>query len=231
MSISVTDKRIKERIKNGEKTTIIINIKYPNFESDTHKSLCDKMNDFYFCVAEKYFIHAKNKLPPRLKNTETPAEISMNYTVSFKDNNMVCLVTDIMYSHGDRTKSRRFSQLWSIEKSDIISWNEVLKSDRNSRKMLLNLIKEKARENAENPSFKYFAGYERRLSSNFDLHNCFFVPKGICFFVNAGIMAPVKLGACNFVLPFSRISEVVLTGYLPESGGKALQRQNIVNNI
>ena len=47
MSVTVTEKSIKNKVKIGEKIAVVENIKYPYFESERYTILCKRMNEFY----------------------------------------------------------------------------------------------------------------------------------------------------------------------------------------
>lgn len=235
MSISISEKKIKSKIKTGERVAVIENIKYPFFESEKHKILCKRMNDFYSSVAEKYSYHARNKLVKKIKNTKgissDPCRVCMNYTVALCDDGIVSIVLDITFSRGKKFKTRRFSQMWSTKNNDILPLCEVLKTDRESKRKIYSLVVSAAKENAENPAFGYFENYLKALSRNFDIRNCFIVPKGICFFINAGILAPVKYGACNFILTYGSLDGMLFREHDKKNDENTVQNTDIVNNI
>lgn len=213
MSISVTEKKIKSKIKLGERVAVVENIKYPCFESEKHNKLCKKMNDFYLSVAEKYSYHARNKLPRKLKlkllTCRLPVALSMNYTVALCDDNIVSIVLDLAFCEGKSIKTRRFSQMWSIQQGDILPLSDIIKLDRQSKRKIYSIIASYASENAENPAFGYFPDYLERMSKYFDIHNCFAVPKGLCFYFNAGILSPLKYGAACFIIPNDKLCGVM----------------------
>jgi hypothetical protein len=213
MSVTITEKKIKSKIRLGERVAIIENIKYPQFEGDKDSKLCKRMNAFYTFVAEKYSSHARNKLPQRIKLQKCfkklPFTLSMNYTAVFCREKIISIVLDLAFSEGKKVKTRRFSQMWSIENEDIIPVYDVLAADRGSEKKLYSLVADAAKENFENPAFGYYEDSLTKLRKNFDVRNCFAVPEGICFFVNAGILSPVKYGSANFVLPYDELEGIL----------------------
>lgn len=220
MSITVSEKRIKSKTKIGEKVAVVENIRYPFFESEKHKKLCSKMNDFYLSVARKYSYYVRKRLPKKLKLGSSafrmPVSVSMNYTIALCNEKTVSVVIDLVFGDGKNTKTRRFSQMWSIKRGDILPINELIRTDRQSKKKIYSLVTAKAEENDAVGSFGYFDDYLFRLSRNFNLKNCFVVPNGICFFINAGILAPIKYGSSSFILSFERVSDIVNQGILPD---------------
>lgn len=235
MPVSVSEKKIKSKIKSGEKTVVIENIRYPYFEDEKNKKLCRIMNDFYSSVAERYSYHARIKLPARIKSKRItcrrPVTLAMNYTLSFCDESIISIVLDLSFTRGQNVKMRRFSQIWSVEKQDMLVPGELIKTDRASKKRILSQILSIAKENGKNDAFGYYGDYLSRLSKHFDIRNVFVVPKGLCFFVNAGILSPVKYGANNFVLQTDGIEGLIEDSFLPKQDVNAFQNKNIVNNI
>ena len=45
MPVTVSEKKIKSKIKSGDRVAVIENIKYPFFEGDGNEKLCKKMNN------------------------------------------------------------------------------------------------------------------------------------------------------------------------------------------
>ncbi|MBE6681630.1 MAG: DUF4163 domain-containing protein [Ruminococcaceae bacterium] len=222
MSISITEKKIKSKVRLGERVAVVENIKYPYFESEKHKKLCKKMNDFYSSIAEKYSYHARNKLPRKLKfkllTCRLPIALSMSYTVSLCQDDIVSIVLDLTFSEGKSIKTRRFSQMWSVKNNCILPLSDIIKLDRASKRKIFSLVCTSAAENAENPAFGYYSDYLVNLSKHFDVHNCFAVPKGLCFYVNAGILSPIKYGTSNFVLGYDKLCDVLSGDYPADNG-------------
>ena len=235
MSMNVSEKKLKSKVKIGEQVAVVENIKYPFFESEKHAKLCEKMNAFYSSIAEKYSFHARNKLPRKIKlnrlSCKLPMTVSMNYKIALCDEKIVSVVLDLAFSEGKNFRTRRFSQVWSVEKKDILRIDEMLKTDRQSRKKVYSQIFSIAKDNGENPAFGYFDDYEKKLSRSLEIENCFAVPKGLCFFVNAGILSPTKYGANSFVLPISTLREVIKGDFLSKNDEKDGQNADIVNNV
>lgn len=238
MSINITQKNIKSKIKAGETVAVIENIKYPHFsceKDEKYNKLCGRMNAFYSSVAEKYSYHARNRLPKRIKlnklTCKLPMVLAMNYTIALCDEKIVSVVLDLTFTEGKNVRMKRFSQLWSADRGNILTANEIIKTDRESRKKIHSRILKIAKENGETGAFGYYGDYLIRLSKNFNIRNCFVVPNGLCFFVGGGIMSPVKYGANNFILPFESIKDVLKGDFLPKWDEKSVQNENIVNNV
>lgn len=237
MPVIITEKKIKSKIKKGDRVAVIENIKYPHFECDEKKNrkLCGRMNAFYSSVAEKYSFHARNKLPKRIKlnrlTYRLPMAVSMNYTIGLFDERIISVVIDMIFSEGKNIKTRRFSQMWSLENGNILPLDSFIQTDRKSKKKIFSLVLAIAKENGENPAFGYYADYLARLSKGFDIKNCFAVPNGICFFIDAGCLSPVKYGVNGFVLTFDKLKDIIKDDFLPKDAENEPQNTDIVNNI
>ena len=235
VSINISGKNIKSKIKLGERVAVVENIKYPYFESDTDKKLIEKMNSFYSSVAEKYsrFSHVKliRKIKHKTDRIKLPVTLSMNYMTALCDENIVSIVLDLTFCEGKNVKTRRFSQRWSFEKKDIISISEILSSDRKSLKTIYSRILSIAEKNAENSACGDFDDYKRKLERNLRFDCCFAVPNGLCFFVNAGVISPLKYGVNSFVVPYEELSEVIKWDFSEKSEQNTNQNADIVNNV
>ena len=223
MPFSVSERQIKSKIRSGDRVVVLENIKYPFFEDEKNKKLCAKMNAFYGGIAEKYSYYARKKLPKKLKprlGYKPPVTVSMSYTVSFINETIISIVLDLSFLSGKNCKTRRFSQMWSVEKRDIVPLGEVFDIGRQSRKRIYALVLPELRENAENPDFGYYADYLVRFNKSFDVRNSFAVPNGICFFINAGILSPKKYGVNGFVLSYDKLSDILKEGFKTKLGEK-----------
>jgi len=235
MPVTVSEKKIKSKIKSGDRIAVIENIKYPFFEGDGNEKLCKKMNNFYSDIAEKYSYHARIRLPKRIKSrrftSRLPLTVTMNYTISFCDESIISVVLDLSFAEGKKIKMRRFSQIWGVERQDMLSPCEIIRTDRKARKSIYPRILAIAKENGENPAFGYLEDYPAKLSKYFDLQNVFIVPNGMCFFINAGILSPAKYGANNFILGFESLKGLLAEDFLPKKDTKEPENKNIVNNV
>ena len=235
VSINISEKKIKSKVKVGERVAVVENIKYPYFESENHKKLCSKMNEFYSYIAEKYSFHARSKLPKKIKlsrlTCKLPMTVSMNYTIALCSEKAVSVVLDLAFAEGKTFRTRRFSQVWGIEKKDILRTGEIINTDRKSIKKIYSQICAVAKDNSENPAFGYFDDYAKRLAKSFESENCFLVPNGLCFFINAGVLSPIKYGANSFVLPFSKLDGIIKDDFFAKNAEKAAQNTDIVNNV
>ena len=235
MSVTISEIKIKNKIKLSDAVAVVENIKYPHFESDTDKKLCDKMNLFYSSVAEKYSRFSRGKLIQKIKlkkgRIKLPVTLSMNYMVALCDENVVSVVLDLTFCEDKNIKTRRFSQMWSAKKGDLVSISEIFRTDRKSVKTIYSHVLAIAENNADNTAFGYFDDYKKRLAKNFRIDCCFAVPNGLCFFVNAGILSLLKYGVNSFVVPYEELSDVLKWDFSEKSERKSSQNADIVNNV
>ena len=233
--MNILQKRIKSKVEKDGRVLVVENIKYPVFEDGENKKLCDVMNKFYRGVAEKYSGYGNRILPRKLIKAKikckTPFYIAMNYVCSVNENGIISVVLDLTYSEGKNVKMRRFSQMWSIEKQDMLTHREFLKQSLVAVKTAKSNVLELAKENAENPAFGYFGDYLLRLNKAFSLNNCFALANGVAFFVQAGTLCNEKYGASTFVVPYSKLSQVVNSKFLAKNGEKDVVGVNNVNKL
>lgn len=238
MPINVTEKKIKSKIKLHDRVAVIENIRYPYFDctdDGKYKKLCDRMNDFYSSVAETYSVHARNKLPKKIKlnrrKCNLPMTLAMDYTIALCDEKIISVVLDLTYTEGKNVKKRRFSQMWSTRNASMLPVKEIIRTDKSARKTVYSAVSDMAKKNDETGAFGYFGDYLLSLAKSFDIRNCFAVPKGMCFYINAGILSPVKYGAASFVLSSGKLRNILKGDFLPKEDEKEAQNGNIVNNV
>jgi len=213
--LNVSEKKIDSKISVGERTAVVENIKYPHFdvESEKYKKLCDKMNSFYAKIAEKYSSYARiglvKKIRKNMRLCKLPMCLSMKYAVSECGEKIVSVVLDLSFSEGKRIKMRRFSQMWHLDKLDIILLRDVLKLDIKNKKMLWEKVVEKAFTEINKGNKEYFDDAEQRVRKHFCFNNSFITPKGVAFFFDSGTLRPEKYGACCFVVPFRTVRDII----------------------
>ncbi len=202
MTIKVTEEKINEKIKSGEKIIGTKVIKYPHFECEGGKSgekLCRRMNSFYKDIAQRFSVFCDKKLPQRLRS-DSKVRLSMKYMISSSNEKVICVVTDLVFYDGRGAQKKRFSQIWDIKRGDMLPIGEVLKTDLISRRRILFLVLSAADKNEKSGRFGYFNGATSRLRRFFSSCNCFLVHDGVCFFVDAGKISPSGYGAECFLI-------------------------------
>lgn len=237
MPFTVSEGKIRSKIKIGDRVAVMENIKYPVFESGdgTGEKGIEKINKFYLDVANKYSAHARIRLPRKIKASPKkhvlPLSVGMNCIVSFSGGNVACIVLDLSLGEGTKLRTRRFTQTWLVNSGQLLPACEIIKTDIKTRKKILSAVVKLAKENFENPAFGYYGNYLKRLVRSFHINNCHPVPGGIAFFVDGGVLRPEKYGPSSFVLPFSAFSDIINPDFAPNLAPKQPQNENIVNNV
>ncbi len=203
MTITITQQKITDKITRNGGIIGTKTIKYPHFECDggkNGKKLCDKMNCFYKDIAVKFSDFADRKLPKRAGETGGKLKIAMNYLISKNDEDLINVVIDLIFYDGRGARKKRVSQLWSVKTSEMMQVGKILKTDFSSRRKLFSLVLSEAEKNLRSPGFVYFDDMLKRLRRHFSVFNCFMVPEGLCFFVDAGKISPTGFGVQCFVI-------------------------------
>lgn len=206
----VTSGVINDSVTKDTKKIVIKNIRYPIFEStDAHfEKLCARMNNFYKQSANKFSLYASKNLAKRAvksKGGQTkPFGAVMNFSISFCDKDFVCIVTDVSGFDGYETYSSRFSHIWSRERLSPMPSSYFVHRDKKARSFIKQEIVAQIRKNMQDSSFGYYGDADKLFLKYFDFENFYFVPKGLAFFIDAGIMCDTKFGPCVFVLPFEK---------------------------
>ena len=73
----------------------------------------------------------------------------------------------------------------------------------------LNLALQILEKNMQNSSFGYFSDCKKQFMRHFNLDNFYFVPNGIAFFIDAGLLCDVKNGPSVFIIPFDKADGVL----------------------
>ncbi len=227
---NVTEKKITSKINSHDKTVIIENIKYPHFDAkeQADKELCEKLNNFYGKIAEKYSTYARVKLVKKIhRNTrlcKTPMCLGMNYTVSECGKDIISVVLDLSFSEAKSLKMKRFSQMWHKEKREMISVGQIMDLSIKNKKILWETVLNQAINQSQKKKNEYYPDVALRIKKNFCFNNCFMTPAGVTFFFDAGVLRPEKYGASCFVLPYETIKDILKSDVVEE-------KTEFVNNI
>ncbi len=217
--MNITEKNIKTKLAQGEKALVAENIKYPFFEDENNKALCDRMNGFYKCAAQKYSNYGSKILMKKIlrlkRKCDTPLCLSMNFTTSTVEDKIITVVLDLTYAEGKKTKMRRFSQMWSIKHREMLTPSSYFRLRDGAKNIIKNKVLEIAEKNGENPGFGYFEDYLARLEKSFSFNNCFALASGVAFFVQGGVLCPEKYGASTFIVDYNSLSDFVRADFLP----------------
>lgn len=209
LSLDIKTSVINSQISYRERMCVVENIRYPEFSSDEklYGNLIPKMNKFYKTAAEKFsaFAHSTvaKKAYPRVPKTGKLYGVVMNCSVGFYNDKVISVVVDLSGFDGEKNSAERMCQNWSVEKCDMVPASFFLKTDRKSKRLLLDYVQKIVSVNSANPSFGYYGDCEKILARKFTLDNLCFVPKGPAFFVDSGLLCDRKYGPSVFVVPKS----------------------------
>lgn len=208
---------LKDTISNDKKTILIENIRYPNFECETTnkkaKNLCSKMNKFYNTLAKQYsqYVHT-NLTKKALKKADKltkPYGAVMNYCISFDDGENISVIIDISVFDGKDFSSGRACHNWCLSRCALMPSGYYIDKHKKSRSHVKNLALQILENNMQSPSFGYFSDCKKQFLKHFDINNFYFVPGGIAFFIDAGLLSDLKNGPSVFVIPFEKADGVL----------------------
>ena len=208
---------LKDTICKNQKAILLENIRYPQFDNSSEnkkaKNLCSKMNKFYKALAKQFsdYVHTNlAKKASRKANTlAKPYGAVMNYCISFDDGETVSVVVDISVFDGDSFSSGRTSHNWSVSRCALMPVSFYLDKHKKSRNYIKSLAFETLEKNLQNSSFGYFADCKKQFLHHFDINNFYFVPNGIAFFIDAGIISNVKNGPSVFIISYKQADGVL----------------------
>lgn len=209
-----TTETVKKTVLYKNSPVLAVNIKYPVFESSANaRKFALRINSFYSDTAKKYIARlsssgAKKAAKIRKTNGNILPSFVMSCTVAYSDAEYVSVFVDVSVYDGVKTKTRRFSQLWSVSKARILPHTELFDSKIRSQKYIKQLICDIAKENMQKGSFSYFSNYRRIINKKLSFENFYVVPNGIAFYIDEGVLSD-RCEVCVFVLPFERIDGVL----------------------
>lgn len=207
-----------EKTVNYKNTPVLsLNINYPVFyaenESRKESEFVNKINKFYSIGAERFVSNAVSRYSSRAyadksKNENAKARMSMTSNVSYTDKNYVSVFVDFSSSGGGDAKNIRLSQLWSAEKSAVLSPKYVFDTGRRAKRYVKELIFKTALRNAANPSFCYRENFKSVIFRKFCFENFYFVPRGVAFFYDRGTLLSDGSTAV-FVIPYEKLDGIL----------------------
>lgn len=218
----------RKSIKHKDDVIMSVNLKYPVFENQgratlsKEKNIASKINHFYEDSAKKYMSYLeKTGAKKALKSYNISGQrcaFVMKSTVSYADDNYISVFSDISFFDGKKAKTKRFSQLWDINRGIIMPHGEIFKENIKSGRYIKDIIQEIATDNLRLKNFSYYDNYKSLISRHFSFSAFYFVPKGIAFYFNAGRISSSD-ETCVFVIPCEKIDGVMKIA-LGNSSGK-----------
>ncbi len=214
MPFNITSKpvSIRENICSDGKTLVTKNIKYPHFEYNGENKkvsvLCGKMNRFYKDAGTQYDSYAQKTMAKKAKKQFSPSfkpwGAIMNYYVCYCDDDIISVVVDVSFFDGNVFFSNRISHTWSVSKSALLPPSYFIRQGSKVSKYVKSELLTQLRKNRENTSFEYFSDCEKQFLKHFRLNQFYFVPAGIAFYIDAGILSSVKNGPSVFIMDYAK---------------------------
>ena len=209
--IKLMSSETKENFSDEGKEILSVNLKYPVFEGE-NEEVCSKLSDFYASAAGEYAKYCKNKLAPGiLKKAERDKHIekngaSMNWYVSFLNENILSLITDISYFNGKQKNTSRYVQNWNLNDCSPLHAKNAFLVTRETKELYISEICSKIL-NGEG-GFKYYANAEKIARRHFSFEKYYFTVKGIAFYYDKNLLFETDSVYPAFVMPYSGIEGV-----------------------
>lgn len=212
-----------KRIKNGIGDMgqhMAISVSHPIFNaaedvSDDKKELefVEKINRFYSRSANSYANHIGRKYEKKAEKIYTAnggkrLSFLMTSTVTLNRQDILSVFCDLSYYDGRKVNNARFSQIWSYEKSAIMPSSICFDKGKQSKRYIIEVIKEIALSHAGKRGFNYYSDYLRLIERRFDFDNFYFVPRGTAFYYNSGVLSGDRIPYV-FVIPNERIDGIL----------------------
>lgn len=209
----------KNEVFKTQNAQIVADIKYPRFSYSGGKSkkidrLCKNMNDYYLKTVQVLCEKAKKILSDKGANERS--KIEMNYKLSLVNEKIISVILDISFENKKGVRKKRFSQNWSVKDGTVMPACFVMKMTLGTRKKVLSFVFEMAKQNSKNSAFGYYADFISRLRRSFSLKRFFVTPKGVAFYVDAGVLSDVKQGSFAFVVPYEKLGDFLKKGIMDE---------------
>ena len=201
---------IKKMVTVKDEVVMVLNLRYPVFSQDMtegkDKAFICKINKFYSHIAEKYSKAILSKYPAKAariytSNGKIKLSFLMNCTISFNTQKLISVFSDLSYFDGNTKKSIRFSQNWSYEKSAILPSSYIFENTFKSKRYITGIITEIATHNMEKRDFSYYSDFDTIIKRKFAFDNFYFVPNGIAFFYNTGVLSSDALPTVFVIHP------------------------------
>ena len=214
----LTEQR-KETFQADGVPVLSLNLKYPVFSSvsdgkgERDDPFVRRVNRFYGETADRYLASAKRFVGKAAAlyrtNGGVRTALTLDGKIAYADADYVSIFTDISVFNGKTVRIRRFSQLWSTKKKAILPASYVFNGGGRTKRYLKELLLALADKNARRKDFAYFDNYPSIIKSKFDLSSFYFVPNGVAFFYDNGVLSASMPDVCVFVLPFEKIDGVL----------------------
>ena len=186
------------------------------------KAFCEKLNRRYASFAESYFrIPHKvlHKDAAAAKENGCPCALLWQCEVPFNAENAVSLFTDISGFDAKTTAKRRVCTLWSLETGTLLVPSQVFYTGRSQRKAVIDRLCTIAENNLNRKLFTYYDNFEAILHKHFSFGSSYFVPNGVAFCFDGGVLNARKEEIAVFVLRFEELNGILK--FVPKTGTSA----------
>lgn len=176
------------------------------------KAFCDKLNRRYASFAESYFrVPSKvlHKAAAAAKENDRPCALLWQCEVPFNAENTVSLFTDISGFDAKTTAKRRICTLWSVETGTLLVPSQVFHTGLSQRKIVLDRLCAIAENNLNRKLFTYYDNFEAILHKHFSFGSSYFVPNGVAFCFDGGVLNARKDEIAVFVLRFEELDGIL----------------------
>lgn len=205
--INVSDNELPDITEHDGKKLININIRYPSFDGE-NKNVCAKLSEFYADAAKEYCGFIKNKYLQKLirsGNTDMRCGASMRWHVSFINQNVLSVLTDVYLFDGVNKHALRLAHNWRV--SDLLPLpfkaREAFAVNGSTKRLYTDEICSKI--SSGEGGFIYLPKAEIKARKHFDFSKYYITPKGIAFYYEPETICAGKGVFPSFVMPFDGV--------------------------
>ena len=209
--MKLANELIREEISENGKSFLVINLGYPGFEGE-NRTVTKKLNDFYFRAADGFFSFCKKRYAPKLVRKAANGEnvqkngAVMSWYVSFMNENLLSIITDVSFFDGKEKKSDRIIHNWDLRDVTPVRSKEAFLRSHSLKKLYTDEIASKIRNREGN--FGYYENAERMAAERFDFEKFYFTPKGVAFYYDRNVLFSSDNVYPAYVIPFSEVSGI-----------------------
>ena len=205
--IDISDITEKETFRDEkEKELLRVTRHIPHFEGE--KELCDKLNGFYTEAAREFRTFCAKKYAPALRRGKKEENsvccgASMNWTLTFQNEELLSLLSDIAVFDGKTRHLRRFCHTWNLAAQVPLSAKQIFDTSVASRKRFLSAVCEKVAR--KEGGFPYYHDAERRAKRYFEIERFYLTPRGVAFYYPDGLLFPSEGRFPAYVVPYDTV--------------------------
>ena len=207
--INLTDRVEKDTFRDGENEILRFTCHVPQFEGE-NTALCAKLNAFYADAAKEFHTFCTKKYAPALRRTvhgekteSACGGASMKWTLTFENESVLSLLTDISIFDGKMPHLRRFCHTWDLRVGMPLSARQTFDTSGESRKKLMTSVCGKI-DRGEG-GFAYYPDAARRAKRYFDPERFYLTPRGVAFYYPDGLLFPSEGRFPAYVVPYDAV--------------------------